>query len=300
MNDHPHLVAFSTYVQKEKQLAQLTVIHYQRDLRQFIEHVRSHGTGGIRDVSPKLIRHFVSHLRHKGLSARSIARMLSSIRQFYHYLIREKIAENNPALSVQPPKGKQNLPNPPDVDKTQAMFNAKIDAELEVRDIAMIEITYACGLRLSELLSLSLSMIDLDEHTLTITGKGQKTRIVPIGKRALIALDKWIALRAQFVGSKHEIIFTSKQGKPLGARAIQKRFERFGNYYTDFHLHPHLLRHAFASHLLESSGNLRAVQTLLGHADIVSTQVYTHLDFQHLADIYDQAHPRAKRKRDLD
>lgn len=297
MSARQYLTNFLLYLEKEKQLATLTVTHYERDLNRFIAHLEDNDPHTVSTVTPKIVRHFVSSLRHKGLSARSIARMLSAIRQFYHYLIRENISTHNPALSVQPPKGKQSLPNPPDVDKTQAMFNIKIDSELEVRDIAMIEITYACGLRLSELVPLRLSSFNRDEHLLRVIGKGQKTRLVPIGTRAIDALDTWLDIRAHYARPEAEdIIFISKQGKPLTPRAIQKRFARFGQYYTDFHLHPHLLRHAFASHMLESSGNLRAVQTLLGHADIVSTQVYTHLDFQHLADVYDQAHPRAKRK----
>ena len=299
MNDHPEVNAFLTYVQKEKQLAANTVKNYTRDLAQFMAYLHQENIDHPIRVLPKNIRHFMSLLRHKGLSSRSIARMLSSVRQFYHYLIREKFTDTNPAVGIHPPKGARNLPSPPDVDKTHAMFKAKVDAELEVRDIAMIEVTYACGLRLSELVTLAFSMINSDEQTLSITGKGRKMRIIPMGERAIEAIQRWSDLRNTYMcgTDDHDIIFTSKQGRPLSARGVQKRFERFGRHYTDFHLHPHLLRHAFASHLLESSGNLRAVQTLLGHASIVSTQVYTHLDFQHLADTYDQAHPRAKRKR---
>ncbi|MDO8954020.1 MAG: tyrosine recombinase XerC [Gammaproteobacteria bacterium] len=290
-----HLQDFLTYLQEQRQYSAYTCENYKRDLDRLLQFLSDQAVSDWGTVELKHIRHWVISLHQKGLGGRSLQRMLSSTRSLYRYLLKQGLVKHNPALGVQAPKSPRKLPTAPDVDQTQQMLNASASNELEVRDLAILELVYSSGLRLAELLSLNLNDIDFSEGLVRVTGKGNRTRVIPLGAQAIAAIQSWLQCRAQFVDDTEQAVFISKQGKRLSPRGVQKRFELWGNQYASQHLHPHMLRHSFASHLLESSGNLRAVQELLGHSNISTTQIYTHLDFQHLAKSYDAAHPRAKK-----
>lgn len=296
MSAQSDVEAFLAYCQNEKQLSALTIHNYERDLRALTQFMKAQGLRVFADVTPAHIKQWIAQNHSKGLKGRSIARGLSATRSLYRYLIREEKLEHNPATGLRPPKSERRLPKAPDVDQTANLLNTQTDDPLEIRDLSILELVYSSGLRLSELLSVNVSDLDISDTTLTITGKGNRTRIVPIGNKAQSAINRWLEQRKNYATPSEDALFISAKGKRLTARQVQKRFERWGKLYGDSHLHPHMLRHAFASHLLESSGNLRAVQELLGHASISTTQIYTHLDFQHLSEVYDKAHPRAHRK----
>jgi len=289
------LQGFLGYMQQQRQFSAYTCEHYQRDLERLIQFLTDQGLSDWNAVTVKHIRHWVITLHQHGLAGRSLQRMLSSTRSLYRYLAKQGLVKHNPAIGVQAPKSPRKLPIAPDVDQTQQMLNTSAQDELETRDLAILELTYSSGLRLAELLSLNLPDIDFAENLVRVTGKGNRTRVVPIGSQAISALQNWLSLRTQMAPEGEMAVFLSKQGKRLSPRAVQKRFELWGKQHASQHLHPHMLRHSFASHILESSQNLRAVQELLGHSNISTTQIYTHLDFQHLAKIYDAAHPRAKK-----
>jgi integrase/recombinase XerC len=291
------LLAFIAYMQQQRQFSVYTCEHYKRDLNRLIQFLAEQNISDWNEVTVKHIRHWVITLHQHGLAGKSLQRMLSSTRSLYRFLLKEGLVKHNPAIGVQAPKSPRKLPTAPDVDQTQQMLNSPVSDELETRDLAILELTYSSGLRLAELLSLNLSDIDFAENLVRVTGKGNRTRVVPIGSQAVTALQNWLTLRAQIVPEGEMAVFISKQGKRLSSRAVQKRFELWGKQHASQHLHPHMLRHSFASHLLESSQNLRAVQELLGHSNISTTQIYTHLDFQHLAKVYDAAHPRAKKSK---
>lgn len=243
------------------------------------------------------MRRYVARLSKDGLGGRSIARHLSAIRRFYTFLLREGLARDNPALDIRAPKSGRRLPKVADVDQLSHLLDVNPDDPLEVRDLAMFELLYSSGLRLAELAGLDLIGLDLRGREIRVLGKGNKERILPVGGKAVLALNRWLEQRPEFANEAETAVFVSQRGNRLSRRSIQARLARWGTVQgADQRLHPHLLRHSFASHMLESSGDLRAVQELLGHADIATTQVYTHLDFQHLARVYDQSHPRAKRR----
>jgi integrase/recombinase XerC len=290
------LRAFLAYMQQQKQFSVYTCEHYQRDLARLIQFLLEHGIEHWDAVEVKHIKHWIISLHQHGLSGKSLQRMLSSARSLYRYLLKQGLVKHNPALAVQAPKSPRKLPTAPDVDQTQQMLNAPSSDELEIRDLAILELVYSSGLRLAELLSVNLSDIDFAENLVRVTGKGNRTRVVPVGEQAIKAIQNWLTIRPQFAQENDLAVFISRQGKRLSPRAVQKRFELWGKQHASQHLHPHMLRHSFASHILESSGNLRAVQELLGHSNISTTQIYTHLDFQHLAKVYDSAHPRAKKR----
>jgi integrase/recombinase XerC len=226
--------------------------------------------------------------------------MLSAIRSFYQYLIRQGLADNNPAQAVQAPKAEKRLPSTLDVDQMNALLDhTEPNTFVATRDRAIMELFYSSGLRLAELAELNLRDIDFGDQLVHVTGKGQKDRVCPVGSQAIKALQDWLAKRDQTGFFDQPAVFITQQGRRLGVRSIQKRLSFWGKKHgISDHVHPHRLRHAFASHMLESSGDLRAVQELLGHADISTTQIYTHVDFQHLAKVYDSAHPRAKKRSD--
>ncbi len=239
----------------------------------------------------------VAGMHRQGIGSHSLQRKLSSLRSFYNFLIRKRKLKNNPALDIRAPKGAKKLPDTLDTDTLSQLLNIPPDSILAIRDRAIMELFYSSGLRLSELADLNLVSIDLQERSLRATGKGDKERLLPIGRKAIEALELWLAKRDNMAKSDKTALFVSMRGKRISTRSIQERL----NYWRkkqglEQHIHPHKLRHSFASHILESSGDLRAVQELLGHADISTTQIYTHLDFQHLANVYDKAHPRARRK----
>jgi integrase/recombinase XerC len=244
------------------------------------------------------VRSFAAESHRRGLAPRSIARRLSAIRSFLRAEVEHGRLKANVALNISAPKPSRRLPGTLDADQVAELLESSDDEPLMVRDLAMLELFYSSGLRLAELVNLDLVALDFADQTVRVTGKGNKTRILPVGRHALEAIRRWLPVRLGIAGSDEQALFVSRKGRRLAARSVQARLDRWARRRGNArHLHPHLLRHSFASHMLESSGDLRAVQELLGHASISTTQVYTHLDFQHLASSYDKAHPRA-RKRD--
>lgn len=294
---------FSDYLATEKQLAPHTRSNYRRDLQQFSEWLARHpdmqsGHPGWAAVNSHHVRQFIALRHRQGLSAKSLQRMLSSIRSFYRYLQREQLADNNPASGIRAPRVRRKLPATLNVDDVSHLMQPISNDPLEIRDTAIMELMYSCGLRLAELAALNLKELEARPEMLEITGKGSKTRLVPVGRMANEAVQRWLRLRPQLAAATETALFVSRRGGRLSARAIQQRLGRQASVHAAAQaLHPHMLRHSFASHILESSGDLRSVQELLGHANISTTQIYTHLDFQHLAQVYDKAHPRAQRKK---
>jgi len=291
------LAAFSRHLASEKRYSPRTCENYQRDLWRLAAWLELEGVSAWPELSLHHMRRYVAGLSRAGLSGQSIARHLSATRGFYHFLVREGLARDNPALDLRPPKSGRRLPKVADVDQIQQLLETPPDDPLEVRDLAMFELMYSSGLRLAELAMVDVSALDIDAREIRVLGKGSKERVLPVGGKALAALERWLAVRGQYASQAETAVFVSQRGGRLSRRSIQARLARWGvRSGADQRLHPHLLRHSFASHMLESSGDLRAVQELLGHADIATTQVYTHLDFQHLARVYDQSHPRARRR----
>jgi integrase/recombinase XerC len=287
---------YLTHLQRERQLSPHSLDAARRDLTRLQQLLLQHALAQWQALDSRLLRRLLAQLHAEGLAPRSLARWLSSVRGLYRWLLREGLASHDPSAGLRPPKGEQRLPGVLDTDRASQLLDAPVEEEfLAVRDQAMLELFYSSGLRLAELAALDLGGLDLAGGLVRVLGKGRKTREVPVGSAARSALTRWLALRAPLAGSE-TALFIGQHGRRLGARAIQLRLQRAGEQRLGQHLHPHMLRHSFASHLLESSGDLRAVQELLGHADIGTTQIYTHLDFQHLASVYDQAHPRARRR----
>lgn len=244
------------------------------------------------------IRTFAAREHRDGLGPRSVQRRLSALRGFFNYLIREKVIEANPAADIRAPKAARRLPKTLDVDQVAGLLERKAVDPLSRRDLAMLELLYSSGLRLAELVGLDVGDLDLADRTVRVLGKGSKTRILPVGRQAIATLRTWLSERAAIVKPGGTALFVGHGGQRLGARAVQQRIRRWAaGSDLGIPVHPHLLRHSFATHLLESSRDLRGVQELLGHADISTTQVYTHLDFAHLARVYDEAHPRARRRK---
>jgi integrase/recombinase XerC len=296
------LQGFIRYLASEKRHSPHTCANYEDDLLRFGDWVAcAEGRSAWRELTSHDLRRYVAVLSRSGLGGRSIARHLSAIRRFYDYLLREQLASDNPVLDVRAPKAARRLPKVADVDQLSHLLDAVPDDPLEMRDLSMFELLYSSGLRLSELAGLNLESIDRRGGEVRVLGKGGKERILPVGRRALEALTQWLDVRRTLAGVGEPALFVSRRGERLSNRSIQSRLRRWGvKNGADQRMHPHLLRHSFASHMLESSGDLRAVQELLGHADISTTQIYTHLDFQHLAKVYDQSHPRARRARKTD
>lgn len=289
------VVLFLDYLRGEKWASKHTLMNYSRDLARLQRFCVQSGRDW-RLLQNTDIRLYVA-LRHKsGISAKSIQRELAAIRSFFRFLQKKQLIEQNPAQGVQAPKVAKKLPKTLDVDQVAGMLNAEPDSILEVRDLAMFELFYSSGLRLSELVMLDNADLSLSEGLLRIRhGKGGKQRQVPVGAKAINAIQQWRACRPDCESSA---LFVSLQGNRLGSRSVQLRLEKWCRKHgLAERIHPHMLRHSFASHLLESSQDIRAVQELLGHSDVSTTQIYTHLDFQHLAGVYDKAHPRAKRSK---
>lgn len=287
---------FTDYLANTRRLSEHTLSNYQRDLFQLKSFCDDRGTRW-QDLNVQAIRRFMATQHQRGLAPKSLQRQLSSIRSFYRFLNQEGRCEQNPAMGIRGPKASKKLPKPLDVDQLQHLLEQPTDDPLSARDLAMLELFYSSGLRLAELVSLDISSIDFRDASLRVTGKGQKTRMLPVGSKALAAIDRWLNHRDQLAGYEQPALFVSKQGNRLTPRSVQLRLKKWGMAHDQAALHPHQLRHSFASHMLEASGDLRAVQELLGHADISTTQIYTHLDFKHLAEVYDNSHPRAKRNR---
>lgn len=288
---------FLNYLRSERRYSPHTLDGYHRDLQQLALQLNIQVDEDWRAIDSQQVRQAIALAHRKGLNGRSLQRRLSALRRFYSWLAQKKGFENNPAVGISAPKTERSLPRALDTDQTQRLMQINPDDPLATRDLAMLELTYSSGLRLSELASLDLGDIDLRANSLRVTGKGRKTRELPIGRYAHEALQNWLNVRRDWVPPQEQALFVSRQGKRISHRSIQQRFKTWAQKMgLEVPLHPHMLRHSFASHLLESSGDLRAVQELLGHADISTTQIYTHLDFQHLARVYDQAHPRARKK----
>ena len=284
--------AFLNHLAVERRASPHTVAAYRRDLARF---VASTGVVTSAEVKSRHVREFAGRLHAQGLSPRSIARHLSSVRSCFDYLVRRHELGANPASGVRPPKQRDRLPKTMDPDQTSQLFSERTASAIEIRDRAMLELLYGSGLRLAELVAIDIRDLDLANGFVTVTGKGRKTRVVPLGAEASKATRAWLDKRCGASG--RDPLFTGRGNARISPRNVQLRLKKIAaRTIGDDGIHPHLLRHSFASHLLESSGDLRAVQELLGHADISTTQVYTHVDFQHLAKVYDAAHPRAHRR----
>jgi len=288
---------FVAHLGERRRLSPHTTNAYRRDLMSLAEFAAARGCEDWTHLESSLVRGHIAARHRQGIGGRSLRRALSAIRGFYRYLAEEGITERNPAAAIRAPKAPRKLPAVLDADRTAALLELDGADPLTRRDRALLELTYSSGLRLAELVAVDLGDLDLAEGLIRVTGKGRKTRIVPIGRQARLAIRRWIETRPVLAEEGNQALFVSRRGTRISARAVQARFARWATVQgISERIHPHLLRHSFASHLLESSGDLRAVQELLGHADISTTQVYTHLDFLHLARVYDRAHPRARRK----
>lgn len=287
---------FADHLRDERRLSPHTLSNYLRDLEGVTAYCKSEKITAWHQLRPVQVRLYAARLHQRGLSGRSIQRALSALRSFCRYLIRQGVLSSNPAQDIRAPRSSKKLPHSLDVDRIQNLLDVKPDDWLSQRDVTMLELTYSSGLRLAELVGLDLQHIDLQQAEVRVLGKGSKTRIIPIGAKAVELLKLWLPVRSQHCKNDEQALFINRNGTRLGARSVQQRFRRWAiRQGLDSRLHPHALRHSFATHLLESSGDLRAVQELLGHANLSTTQVYTHLDFQHLAQVYDQAHPRARK-----
>jgi integrase/recombinase XerC len=288
---------FIDYLRNERGLSPRTQKAYRRDLDQLAEEMKRQDIEDPAAVTEHIIRGLIAKRHRQGQGPRSLQRLLSAIRSFYTWLMKEGFADHNPAVSVRAPKAGRKLPEILDADAITRLLEIDNDSPLAIRDKAIMELFYSSGLRLSELAGLKWTQIDLASGLVTVYGKGNKTRMVPVGSYAASALVNWRKVRGTFASFEEPHVFVSKMGNPISTRTIQVRIRYWAQRQgLPQKVYPHLLRHSFASHLLESSGDLRAVQELLGHADISTTQIYTHLDFQHLAKVYDKAHPRAKKK----
>ena len=286
--------AYLDHLAHERGLSPLTCENYARDIRSLQQ--LADGTA-LQELKTAHIRRFVATLHGRGIGGKSIARMLSAWRGFFAFLGHRHGFDNNPCIGMRAPKSAKTLPQALSPEQASRLVDISDDDVLALRDHAILELFYSSGLRLAELVGLDLAGIDFAEGTATVTGKGNKTRIVPVGQYALAALQAWLPQRALLKTADENALFVGRNGKRLGTRAVQLRLKHWAiKQGVAGNVHPHMLRHSFATHVLQSSGDLRAVQEMLGHANISTTQVYTHLDFQHLAKVYDAAHPRAKKK----
>lgn len=288
--------SFLAKLRNERNYSPHTLKSYSRDLDSLITYCDQQKIAQWTDVDDQDIRSLISKRYRQGLGGASLQRMLSTFRSFFKFLLIENKIKNNPALNIQAPKTGRKLPSTLDVDSIIRLIEIKGDEVETVRDRAMLELFYSSGLRLSE-----LSSLDIEDGQnsiagmIRVKGKGNKERDLPVGDKACEAIKAWLARRVELAGENEQALFVGKQGKRIHNSVIQKRLKYWAKKQgIDMNVFPHLLRHSFASHMLEASGDLRAVQELLGHADISTTQIYTHLDFQHLAKVYDAAHPRAK------
>lgn len=303
MSARADIDAFLRYLSSQRLASTHTIKAYSRDLQALADFLSTQGIAQWRDFNRPLLEAWIGECRDRDLSTRSIARQLSAVRRFYDYLSRTEDVGEHPARGYQLKQQRVALPQVLDVDHIQQLLDAPAPHDekslrLWHRDKALLELFYSSGLRLAELAQLTLSDIDLRAGLVTVLGKGRKVRVLPVGKLARAAIVTWLGTRPEFVREGgNNALFLSQRGDRLSERSIQARLvHQAARVGLDRKLYPHLLRHSFASHLLESSHDLRAVQELLGHSDIRATQIYTHLDFQHLAAVYDQAHPRAKTK----
>lgn len=285
---------FLGHLANERRLSRHTILNYERDISALLALAAEVPLAKLQNHH---IRRFVSQSHARGLDGRSLARMLSAWRGFYRYLARDHGYTHNPCLGLRAPKSKKILPQVLSPDEAGRLMDIPGGDALATRDKAIFELFYSSGLRLSELTSLAPADINFSDATVRVTGKGSKTRVIPVGGHALRAVQTWLEARAPLVKAGGDALFVNRNGTRLTPRGVQYRIKRWAlQLGLNSNVHPHVLRHSFASHVLQSSGDLRAVQEMLGHASISTTQIYTHLDFQYLAKVYDAAHPRAKRK----
>ena len=293
------LDAFLRHLRDERGLSPCTLDAYSRDLAHLSRFADTRKIADWKDLDAHEIRRYAAESHRSGLSPRSIQRRLSACRSFFDFLLREQELTHNPADGVPAPKADKPLPKALDVDQMNRLLDFPADTPEDIQDRAMMELMYSAGLRLAELAGINLEDLRLASNEVEVIGKGNKTRIGLVGSKAKVALQRWLEVRDTWLSEAEPALFLSKKGKRISHRSIQHRMARRGLLQgVESHVHPHALRHSFATHMLESSSDLRAVQELLGHANLSTTQVYTHLDFQYLSQIYDQAHPRSRRKRD--
>nr|WP_328805312.1 tyrosine recombinase XerC [Spirabiliibacterium falconis] len=291
------LKGYLDFLRIERGLSEHTLENYTRQLEHIIALLADYDIQQWQQVDSSVVRFILAKSHQAGLNAKSLALRLSSLRGFMNYLLAQGVIKSNPAANVSAPKQPKHLPKNMDAEQISQLLESDSQEPIDLRDIAMMELMYSAGLRLNELQQLNVQDVAGRARELRVIGKGNKERILPYGRYAANAIKNWLGVRALF-NPEDDALFVSQRGKRISHRAIQQRMERWGKRQgIKAHLNPHKLRHSFATHMLESSSDLRAVQELLGHANLSTTQIYTHLDFQHLADVYDSAHPRAKRKK---
>ena len=291
------LERFARHLASERRLSAHTASAYSQDLAALSTWCETQGLADWVDIDSQRVRSFAARSHAGGLAPRSVQRRLSAVRSFFRFLIREGAVKTNPADDVRAPKSARRLPQTLDADQMGRLLDVSVETPLDARDLAMMELLYSSGLRLAELVGLNLGDLDLADRTVRVLGKGSKARIMPVGRQAVSALQQWLRERTALAAPAETAVFVGQRGTRLGARAVQLLVARHARAQgLTVGVHPHLFRHSFATHLLESSQDLRGVQELLGHASISTTQIYTHLDFQHLARIYESSHPRARRR----
>lgn len=291
------LQKYYDFLRIERQVSPHTLTNYQRQLTAVMEILQQQDIQLWQQVSPSIVRFILAESRKSGLKEKSLALRLSALRQFLSYLVVQGELKVNPAVGISAPKQGKHLPKNIDQEQVSKLLNNQSKEPIDIRDRAMLELMYSSGLRLSELQGLNLNSLNMRTRELRVLGKGNKERILPFGHHALHAIQAWMKVRLLF-NPKDDALFVSSLGNRMSHRSIQKRMEVWGiKQGLNAHLNPHKLRHSFATHMLEASSDLRAVQELLGHSNLATTQIYTHLDFKHLADVYDQAHPRARRNK---
>jgi integrase/recombinase XerC len=287
---------FLDYLKVQRDYSPQTLIRYRHDLTRLVEYAGAHNVGEWSALRADAVRNFIAGEHRAGIAPKTLQARLSACRSLFKFLLRGGELRHDPAAGVHAPKVPRKLPQVLDVDETSKLVAIPTDGAQAKRDRAILELLYSSGLRISELTGLTWRDLDLADASVRVTGKGRKTRIVPVGSKALEALN--VLRELEQVRSPEEPVFRGRNGAPISAAAVRARMKLWAKAQgIERRVYPHLLRHSFASHMLESSGDLRAVQELLGHADIATTQIYTHLDFQHLARVYDAAHPRARRKK---
>ena len=293
------LAAFCARLKNERRLSPHTVSAYQRDLNALIGFCEREQIASFAALDSFAVRRFAADAHRRGLGPRSVARRLSAVRTFLSHLVETGVIKANSAVHVQAPKAPRRLPATLDADQVASLLAISGEDPLTLRDRAMLELFYSSGLRLAELVGLNMGDVDAADRTVRVLGKGSKMRVVPVGTQALGALHDWLQIRPELARHGELALFVTRRGERVSARAVQLRVNEWARRQgAPTGVHPHMLRHSFATHVLESSGDLRAVQEMLGHASLSTTQIYTHLDFQHLAHVYDQAHPRARRRQD--
>lgn len=293
------LAAFLQRLNTERRLSPHTASAYERDVLSLLDFCARERIGSFADLDSYAVRRFAAECHRRGLGPRSVARRLSAVRTFLHFLVETGVVKTNAAVHVQAPKPPRRLPSTLDADQVASLLAISGEDPLALRDRAILELFYSSGLRLAELVGLDLGDVDAADRVVRVLGKGSKARVVPVGKQALAALHDWLQVRSELAPHGELALFVSRRGQRVSPRTVQMRVNEWAKRRSaPTGVHPHMLRHSFATHVLESSGNLRAVQEMLGHASLSTTQIYTHLDFQHLAHVYDQAHPRARKRQE--